>query len=156
MPNASSSASSSYNAIAPGLSNITNLSTMLCLHKTHRVYLHFRARYSDGESESAAIVTSYLLLLSTHLAQSAGVAWLSYTICTEPRVSNRKVNTCANHKCHRVRLVAWILLFPRAALSFHLAMTSPGAAPFSTVNTAARGPHYYYLTDPCMPCLGIL
>lgn len=47
-----------------------------------------------------------------------------------------------------MRLIAWILLFPRAALSFRLAMTSAGAAPLSTVNTAARGPHYYYLYGP--------
>jgi hypothetical protein len=55
-----------------------------------------------------------------------------------------------------MRLIAWILLFLRASLSFHLAMTSAGAATLSTVNTAARRPHYYYLTDPCMPRPGIL
>jgi hypothetical protein len=122
-----------------------------CPHQRQYVYLLPGARHLDGtwncELEST-VHSDQLVLRHMQLAPVPGVAWLSYTICMESQVSNKEMNARRMYKSnapHRVDPA-----FTRRA------MTSAGAAPLSTVNTAARGPHYYYLFGPCIPRPGIL
>ena len=106
IPGATSSFSSSLCILLMWPNSASCLSGMT---DTMGTYFLASARHSNKACIATLNVSSNLLFLPTlsrlctQLASAAGVAWLSYMIYIESRVSNRETSTCANHSApHRV------------------------------------------------------